>query len=55
MAVTEHEHAEPDPADQQGEQWHGAHSDPRALREPRRVPGGVQRTVDTAAGGDQRP
>ena len=40
---------------QVGEQWHGAHSDPKALREPRREPGGVQRTVDPDCGGDPRP
>ena len=40
---------------EQGEQWHGAHSDPQALREPRREPGGVQRTVDSECGGDPRP
>jgi hypothetical protein len=55
MATTEHDHPELAPADEQGEQWHGAHSDEQALREPRRSPGGVQRTVDTAAGGDHRP
>jgi len=55
MAEPEHDRLEQDPAEEQGEQWHGVHSDERALREPRRSPGGVQRTVETAAGGDQRP
>lgn len=44
-----------DHPDQLGEQWHGAHSDPQALREPRREPGGVQRTVDPECGGDPHP
>jgi hypothetical protein len=44
-----------DDPDQLGEQWHGAHSDPQTLREPRREPGGVQRTVDPDCGGDPRP
>lgn len=55
MAATEPDRQEQDPADEQGEQWHGAHSDEQAPREPRRSPGGVQRTVETAAGGDHRP
>ena len=55
MAEPQHPRPEQDPADEQGEQWHGVHSDEQALREPRRSPGGVQRTVETAAGGDQRP
>ena len=38
---------ETEPADEQGEQWHGAHSNMRDTREPRRQPGGVQRTVST--------
>ena len=40
MAEPEHPHPEQDPADEQGEQWHGVHSDEQALREPRRSPGG---------------
>ena len=55
MAATEHDHHEEEPAAEQGEQWHGRHCDERAPREPRRAPGGVQRTVETATGGDQRP
>ena len=56
MAATQHDHQQQEePADEQGEQWHGAHSDERAPREPRRAPGGVQRTVETADGGDPRP
>jgi hypothetical protein len=46
------------PADQPdsvGEQWHGEHSNPEELREPRREPGGVPRTVETESGGDPRP
>jgi len=34
-----------EPADEQGEQWHGTHSNMRDTREPRRQPGGVQRTI----------
>ena len=49
---TNHPIEEPDEV---GEQWHGTHSDPQALREPRRQPGGVQRTVDADCGGDPRP
>jgi hypothetical protein len=55
MAATQHDHQQREPADQQGEQWHGAHSDEREPREPRRTPGGVQRTVEPADGGDPRP
>jgi len=44
-----------DQPDNVGEQWHGAHSDSQALREPRREPGGVQRTVADDCGGDPRP
>ena len=44
-----------DRPDSVGEQWHGAHSDPKELREPRREPGGVQRTVESDSGGDPRP
>ena len=43
-----------EPEDEQGEQWHGAHSDMQEPREPRRQPGGVQRTVDRD-GGVARP
>jgi len=43
-----------DPADEQGEQWHGVHSIEHDLREPRRQPGGVQRTVEPDCGGDHR-
>ena len=43
-----------EPADEQGEQWHGVHSNERDLREPRRQPGGVQRTVAPECGGDHR-
>ena len=43
-----------DPADEKGEQWHGVHSNEHDLREPRRQPGGVQRTVGADCGGDHR-
>ena len=43
-----------EPADEQGEQWHGVHSKAGDLREPRREPGGVQRTVAPDCGGDHR-
>lgn len=43
-----------EPVDEQGEQWHGVHSKERDLREPRRQPGGVQRTVTPDCGGDHR-
>jgi len=42
-----------EPADEQGEQWHGAHSNMRDTREPRRQPGGVQRTVNNDDVADQ--
>ena len=43
-----------EPADELGEQWHGVHSREGDLREPRREPGGVQRTVAPDCGGDHR-
>ena len=43
-----------EPADEQGEQWHGVHSKEGDLREPRRESGGVQRTVAPDCGGDRR-
>ena len=43
-----------EPADEQGEQWHGVHSNEGDLGEPRREPGGVQRTVAPDCGGDHR-
>ena len=43
-----------EPADERGEQWHGVHSKQGDLREPRRDPGGVQRTVAPDCGGDHR-
>lgn len=58
MTVPEHSASQPtivdaeppapetEPANEQGEQWHGAHSNMQESREPRRQPGGVQRSVD---------
>lgn len=44
-----------EPADEQGEQWHGVHSNPQEGCEPRRQPGGVQRTVTSDGAADQDP
>jgi hypothetical protein len=41
-----------EPADEHGEQWHGVHSTMQDPREPRRQPGGVQRTVNSDGSGD---
>jgi len=42
-----------EPADEQGEQWHGTQSNMQDPREPRRQPGGVQRTVNSDGGEDR--
>ena len=42
-----------EPADQLGEQWHGTHSNAQDPREPRRQPGGVQRSVNNDVGAEQ--
>ena len=54
MAANRETNRSTDDPGQQGEQWHGAHSDMQEPREPRRQPGGVQRTVDSD-GGVARP